>query len=170
MVTLRCGLLPWGDDARWAAMHHCVRPPYGTGAPRPSDCSLRPLGGELERHVEIGRLDDPEAGEVLLRLHEGPVGVGLVRISSIRLRKSSPPSLAYASRSRRPLLELDHVPAVRAELRLQRGGADPRDHPVERLAVEIDDPEDVASLRARGSASASQMMPSSSSASPRSEM
>src|SRR5580704_5030319 len=27
---------------------------------------FRPLGGELERHVEVGGLDDPEAGEVLL--------------------------------------------------------------------------------------------------------
>ena len=35
---------------------------------------LRPLGGELERHVEVGGLDDPEAGEILLRLQEGPVG------------------------------------------------------------------------------------------------
>src|SRR4029077_17060641 len=34
---------------------------------------LRPLGGELERHVEVGGLDDPEADEILLRLHEGPV-------------------------------------------------------------------------------------------------
>jgi hypothetical protein len=33
---------------------------------------LRPLGGELERHVEIGGLDDPEAAEVLLRLQKGP--------------------------------------------------------------------------------------------------
>src|SRR6185295_10615317 len=35
---------------------------------------LRPLGGELERHVEVGGLDDPEAGEILLRLQERPVG------------------------------------------------------------------------------------------------
>ena len=35
---------------------------------------LRPLGGEPERHVEVGGLDDPEAGEVLLRLQVGPVG------------------------------------------------------------------------------------------------
>src|SRR5579859_6834922 len=35
---------------------------------------LRPLGGQPERHVEVGRIDDPEAGEVLLRLHEGTVG------------------------------------------------------------------------------------------------
>src|SRR3954462_10766037 len=27
---------------------------------------LRPVGGELERHVEVGGLDDPEADEVLL--------------------------------------------------------------------------------------------------------
>jgi len=27
---------------------------------------LRPLGGELERHVEVEGLDDPEVGEVLL--------------------------------------------------------------------------------------------------------
>jgi hypothetical protein len=27
---------------------------------------LRPLGGELERHVEVGGLDDPEVGEILL--------------------------------------------------------------------------------------------------------
>jgi hypothetical protein len=33
---------------------------------------LRPLGGELERHVEVGGLDDPEAGEILLRLQKGP--------------------------------------------------------------------------------------------------
>src|SRR5882757_10781714 len=35
---------------------------------------LRSLGGELERHVQVGGLDDPEAGEMLLRLHERPVG------------------------------------------------------------------------------------------------
>src|SRR6478735_8580743 len=35
---------------------------------------LRPLGGELEGHVEVGGLDDPEAGEILLRFQEGPVG------------------------------------------------------------------------------------------------
>lgn len=36
----------------------------GCGAGRP---------GELERHVEVGGLDDPEADDVLLRLQEGPV-------------------------------------------------------------------------------------------------
>jgi hypothetical protein len=35
---------------------------------------LRPIGGELQRHVGVGSLDDPEAGEELLRLHEGTVG------------------------------------------------------------------------------------------------
>src|SRR6266704_2814049 len=35
---------------------------------------LRPLGGELERHVEVWGLHDPEAGQILLRLQEGPVG------------------------------------------------------------------------------------------------
>jgi hypothetical protein len=34
----------------------------------------RPLGGELDRHVEIGSLDNPQAAEMLLRLDEGPVG------------------------------------------------------------------------------------------------
>jgi hypothetical protein len=34
----------------------------------------RSLGGELERHVEVGSLEDPEAGEILLRLQERPVG------------------------------------------------------------------------------------------------
>ena len=35
---------------------------------------LRPLGGQLQRHVEVGSLDDPEAAEVLLRLQVGTVG------------------------------------------------------------------------------------------------
>jgi hypothetical protein len=35
---------------------------------------LRPQGGEPERHVEVGRFDDPEADDVLLRLQVGPVG------------------------------------------------------------------------------------------------
>ncbi len=35
---------------------------------------LGPLGGKREGDVEIGRLDDPEAAEVLLRLRVGPVG------------------------------------------------------------------------------------------------
>src|SRR6266536_2554467 len=34
---------------------------------------LRRLGGELERHIQIGGLPHPDAGEVLLRLHERPV-------------------------------------------------------------------------------------------------
>ena len=42
------------------------------------------------------------------------------------------------------VLELDHVPAVRPELRLELCGADARDDAVERLTVEVDDPEDVA--------------------------
>src|ERR1022692_5328316 len=46
----------------------------GTAAPRSSGCSASTLGGELERHVEVGGLDNPEAGEILLRLQEGPVG------------------------------------------------------------------------------------------------
>jgi len=32
---------------------------------------LRPLGGELERHGEVGGLDDPDAGEVLLAFKVG---------------------------------------------------------------------------------------------------
>ena len=42
------------------------------------------------------------------------------------------------------VLELDHVPAARPEVRLELGRPDPWDHAVERLAVEIDDPERVA--------------------------
>ena len=34
---------------------------------------LRRLGGELERHIQIGGLPHPDAGEVFLRLHERPV-------------------------------------------------------------------------------------------------
>ena len=59
----------------------------------------RPLSGELQRHVEIGRLDDPEAGQVLLGLDERPVGdQGLARPRlSMALRWWAPPS-----RPRRP--------------------------------------------------------------------
>src|SRR4029079_16984510 len=35
---------------------------------------LRSLGGELERHIEGGCLDDPEAGKVLLGFQERSVG------------------------------------------------------------------------------------------------
>ena len=41
------------------------------------------------------------------------------------------------------VLELDHVPAVRAELRLELRRPDPGDHPVERLPVEVDDPQHI---------------------------
>ena len=40
----------------------------------PAVAALRPLGGEPQRHVEVGGLDDPEAGDVLLRLQVRPVG------------------------------------------------------------------------------------------------
>src|SRR4051812_26251384 len=33
-----------------------------------------PAAASFERRVDVWGLDDPEAGEVLLRLHEGPVG------------------------------------------------------------------------------------------------
>lgn len=45
----------------------------GTAALRPSVAGLRPFGGELKRDVEIGGLDDPNAGEKLLRLQEWSV-------------------------------------------------------------------------------------------------
>src|SRR5215204_5190804 len=35
---------------------------------------LRPLGGEFERLVQVCGLEDPEAGEVFLRLQKGSVG------------------------------------------------------------------------------------------------
>src|SRR5882672_1879492 len=35
---------------------------------------FRPGGHEFERDIEVGSLDDPETGHVLLRLDEGPVG------------------------------------------------------------------------------------------------
>jgi hypothetical protein len=64
----------------------CPRPPRRRAAPlcRPRSrerphldltvAGPRPLGGELDRHVEIGSLDNPQAAEMLLRLDEGPVG------------------------------------------------------------------------------------------------
>jgi len=33
---------------------------------------LRPLSGERQGRIEVGRLDDPEAAEALLRLQVGP--------------------------------------------------------------------------------------------------
>ena len=58
--------------------------------------------------------------------------------------------IAALERVRRPqptsVLELDHLPAVRPELRLQLRRPDPGDDAIERLPVEVDDPEHVAEL------------------------
>ena len=64
-------------------------------------------------------------------------------ISSIRRRSSSPPSCCTRRAQAAAVLELDHLPAARAEVRLELGGADPGDHAVERLPVQVDDPEHV---------------------------
>ena len=53
------------------------------------------------------------------------------------------------------VLELDHVPAARPELRLELGGPDAGDDAVERLPVEVDDPE----RRSRARASAARRPP-----------
>ena len=45
-----------------------------TAGPRPPVAGLRALSRELQRHVEVGGFHDPEAGQVLLRLEERPVG------------------------------------------------------------------------------------------------
>ena len=64
-------------------------------------------------------------------------------ISSIRRRSRSPPSRAYASRSRRPYLSSITSQPFVAELRLELRRADPGDDAIERLPVEVDDPEHV---------------------------
>ena len=75
--------------------------------------------------------------------------VGLVR------HVVDPPSQELASLPRVrfpqpvPVLELDHLPTIRPELRLELCGANPRYDSVERLAVEIDDPEDIAELSSK---------------------
>ena len=57
--------------------------------------------------------------------------------------RSSPPSCCARLAQATAVLELDHLPAARPEVRLELGGADSRDHAVERLPVQVDDPEDV---------------------------
>src|SRR6266568_905625 len=52
---------------------------------------LRPLGGELERHAEVGGLDDPEVGEVLLVSN---VGASWPYAGTGRSSGASPPSRA----------------------------------------------------------------------------
>ena len=53
----------------------------------PSVAGLRPVGHERERGVEVGRVDDPEAGDVLLRLDEGPVGEDRLVTSAVDDRR-----------------------------------------------------------------------------------
>ena len=66
-----------------------------------------------------------------------------------------------------PVLDGQAVPARRLEHGPQAVGGDLGDDPVERLAVEVDDPQHLAEAReVIGSSSASQQAPSSSSASP----
>src|SRR6476661_1010044 len=62
---------------RHTRLHH-VRPGSGQALERTdldlAPARLRALGGELERHVEVGGVDDPEPADVLLGLEVGPVG------------------------------------------------------------------------------------------------
>ena len=88
-------------------------------------------------------------------------------MSSMRWRSASPPGRAKAACSRRPYLASSTCQPLRAEQRLELRGADAGDDAVEALAVEVDDPEHVAeALRRDPRQTASQTLPSSSSASP----
>src|SRR5215475_10619744 len=49
----------------------------------PPVAGLRPLGGEPQRHVEVGCLDDPEAGDVLLGLQVRPVGEDRLPVAAV---------------------------------------------------------------------------------------
>ena len=69
-------------------------------------------------------------------------------ISSMRRRSSSPPSRAYASRSRRPYFSSSTCQPLRRNDALELHRLDDRDDAVEALAVEVDDPEDVRRGRA----------------------
>src|SRR6188768_3728729 len=56
--------------------------------------NLRPLGRELERHVQVGRLDDPKAGQELLRLQEGTVTEDRLLTARVHDRRRARPSQA----------------------------------------------------------------------------
>ena len=62
----------------------------------------------------------------------------------MRRRSRSPPSRSYAAAKPAAELQLEHLPACRLELTLELVRLDDRDDPVEALAVQVDDPEDVA--------------------------
>ena len=67
------------------------------------------------------------------------------------------------------VLDREHLPAGRREHALQPAAPHVGHHPVQRLPVEVHDPDDLAQLGHVGSRTASQTAPSSSSASPTSE-
>ena len=67
------------------------------------------------------------------------------------------------------VLQREDLPAGRAEHAGQPGAGDQRHHPVQRLTIEVDDPDDLAEFGTPWSTMASQTAPSSSSASPSSQ-
>src|SRR5665648_72758 len=62
----------------WLQAHRAVRAGSGEAVERTdldlAPARLGPLGRELERHVEVGRVDDPETPDDLLGLEVGAVG------------------------------------------------------------------------------------------------
>ena len=70
----RPGRTPRGRSARLLEIgRHCGSAWKGRTSTRPSHAA-EPSLAQLQRGVEVGRLDDPEAAEVLLRLRVRPVG------------------------------------------------------------------------------------------------
>ena len=109
-----------GDDVVGSVEHVCERLALGALERLEQRRAHLVGGGAVERLVGLVRhLVDPPAQELAAVLGERSAEAAAV-------------------------LELDHVPAARPEVRLELRGADPRDHAVERLAVEVDDPERVA--------------------------
>ena len=68
-------------------------------------------------------------------------------ISSIRRRSASPPSTLEQLAQPAPVLDRDRLPAGRLEHRRDPARRDVRHDPVQRLAVEIDDPQHLAEPR-----------------------
>ena len=103
----------------------------GTGAPRRGRCRRRcALRGPVERGVEVGGLDDPEAAEVLLGLGERAVGD-----EHVAVRPRGRPS-----RSRRVQAAAEHPRTLPLDLLVHRGdvGVHPLDHVRRRQLLAVD--------------------------------
>ena len=90
---------------------------------------------------EAGRISRPRASSPVQRIRLWYSGL---LISSMRWRSASPSGRSKAALSRRPYLHSSTCQPLAWNSDFELGGADAGDDPVEALAVEVHDPEDVA--------------------------